>query len=71
FRIEQVVSNLFSNALRYGTGNPVQVVVRRDGEWARVEPLLAQRPCTPIDLAKVVTDTLAELTPWIIGKGME
>ena len=38
---------------------------------ARVEPLLAQRPCTPIDLAKVVTDTLAELTPWIIGKGME
>lgn len=37
FRIEQVVSNLFSNALRYGTGNPVQVVVRRDGEWARVE----------------------------------
>lgn len=27
FRIEQVLSNLFSNALRYGAGNPVRVEV--------------------------------------------
>ncbi|MEL1086809.1 hybrid sensor histidine kinase/response regulator [Pseudomonas koreensis] len=37
FRIEQVVSNLLTNALRYGGRSPIQVRVYREGEEARVE----------------------------------
>ncbi|MBZ0236024.1 MAG: GAF domain-containing sensor histidine kinase [Deltaproteobacteria bacterium] len=33
-RIDQIVANLFANALRYGKGHPVQVVVRRRGDHA-------------------------------------
>ncbi|MEL7937023.1 sensor histidine kinase [Pseudomonas delhiensis] len=38
---------------------------------ARVEPQLAQRQFAPVDLAAVVTDTLAELTPWMLRQGLE
>ena len=39
---------------------------------ARVEPRLGQQRTTgPIDLAELVTDTLAELTPWILDRGLE
>ncbi|MCE5976588.1 hybrid sensor histidine kinase/response regulator [Pseudomonas sp. JR33AA] len=37
FRIEQVVANLLSNALRYGEGNPVQVRVFEQGGMAWVQ----------------------------------
>ena len=37
FRIEQVVSNLLTNALRYGGRSPIQVRVYRAGDEARVE----------------------------------
>ena len=37
FRIEQVVSNLLTNALRYGGRSPIQVRVYREAEEARVE----------------------------------
>jgi signal transduction histidine kinase len=37
FRIEQVVANLLTNAMRYGAGNPVRVSVFRQGESACVE----------------------------------
>ncbi|WP_339538500.1 hybrid sensor histidine kinase/response regulator [Pseudomonas sp. RA_15y_Pfl2_54] len=37
FRIEQVISNLMTNALRYGGRSPIQVRVYREGEEARVE----------------------------------
>ncbi|WP_085639735.1 MULTISPECIES: hybrid sensor histidine kinase/response regulator [unclassified Pseudomonas] len=37
FRIEQVVSNLLTNALRYGGKSPIQVRVYREGDEARVE----------------------------------
>lgn len=37
FRIEQVVTNLITNALRYGGRNPIQVRVYREGDEARVE----------------------------------
>ncbi|KAE9640885.1 hybrid sensor histidine kinase/response regulator [Pseudomonas sp. PB106] len=37
FRIEQVVSNLITNALRYGGRSPIQVRVYREGDEARVE----------------------------------
>ncbi len=38
---------------------------------ARVEPRLGQRNSGSIDLAGLVTDTLAELTPWILDRGLE
>lgn len=37
FRIEQVVSNLLTNALRYGGRSPIQVRVYRVGDEARIE----------------------------------
>ncbi|MFI8393174.1 hybrid sensor histidine kinase/response regulator [Pseudomonas sp. Choline-02u-1] len=37
FRIEQVVSNLLTNALRYGGRSPIQVRVYREGDEAWVE----------------------------------
>ncbi len=36
FRIEQVVANLLTNAMRYGGGKPVQVTVEVSGQEARV-----------------------------------
>jgi len=36
FRIEQVLTNLLTNALRYGSGKPVEMVVRQDGDIAHV-----------------------------------
>jgi two-component system sensor histidine kinase QseC len=38
---------------------------------ARVEPELAKRNWRPVDLEAVARETLAELTPWIFGKGLE
>jgi len=35
-RMEQIITNLLSNALKYGAGKPVDVVVQRDGGTARV-----------------------------------
>ena len=37
FRIEQVVTNLITNALRYGGRSPIQVRVYRDDDEARIE----------------------------------
>ncbi|MGE1173118.1 hybrid sensor histidine kinase/response regulator [Pseudomonas sp. BW7P1] len=37
FRIEQVVTNLLTNALRYGGKSPIKVRVYREGNEARVE----------------------------------
>jgi signal transduction histidine kinase len=39
FRIEQVVVNLLTNALRYGSHNPIEVRVYCDGGQARVDVL--------------------------------
>ncbi|MDB5751651.1 MAG: putative response receiver/sensor histidine kinase, hybrid [Ramlibacter sp.] len=36
FRIEQVITNLLTNALRYGQGKPVAVTVSRNGQQASV-----------------------------------
>jgi signal transduction histidine kinase len=37
FRIEQVISNLLTNALRYGAKSPITVKVYSEGDQARVE----------------------------------
>jgi signal transduction histidine kinase len=36
FRIEQVITNLLTNALRYGQGKPVAVTVGSDSGWGFV-----------------------------------
>jgi PAS domain S-box-containing protein len=36
FRIEQVVTNLLTNALKYGAGKPVEVTVTKEGQFARL-----------------------------------
>jgi signal transduction histidine kinase len=36
-RVEQVVSNLLSNALKYGRGQPIRIAVRALGDRARIE----------------------------------
>src|SRR5690606_21340218 len=37
YRIEQVLANLFANALKYGAGAPVEVKLLRSGLFARIE----------------------------------
>lgn len=37
FRIEQVVTNLLTNALKYGAGKPVEITVREQGREALLE----------------------------------
>jgi signal transduction histidine kinase len=37
FRIEQVVINLLTNALRYGNGKPVDIVVEADAQEVRID----------------------------------
>ena len=36
FRIEQVVTNLLTNAMKYGVGKPISVEVRRDESYAMI-----------------------------------
>ncbi len=36
FRVEQVINNLLTNALRYGGGKPVHVTLRREGSQALI-----------------------------------
>ncbi len=36
-RVEQVVSNLLSNALKYGDGKPVEIDISLDGEYAHID----------------------------------
>lgn len=35
-RLDQVVTNLLTNAIKYGGGEPIEVVVRGDEKWARL-----------------------------------
>ncbi|WP_426109993.1 hybrid sensor histidine kinase/response regulator [Massilia sp. PWRC2] len=37
FRIEQVIINLLTNALRYGNGQPVEVLVEGEGDQVRID----------------------------------
>ncbi|MFP5377134.1 MAG: sensor histidine kinase [Acidimicrobiia bacterium] len=36
-KLRQVLSNLVENACKYAPGSPVDVVLRADGEWSRIE----------------------------------
>ena len=52
-RVEQVVTNLLSNAGRYGRGRPVRVAVAQEGAWARVVVEDAGVGIPAADLARV------------------
>ncbi|UXY52687.1 hybrid sensor histidine kinase/response regulator [Pseudomonas tohonis] len=53
FRIEQVISNLLSNALRYGPGKPVRVRVRADGGEAWVDVIDQGVGISPADQRRI------------------
>jgi PAS domain S-box-containing protein len=38
-RLEQVITNLISNAIKYGKGKPVEIETRGDGSWAELRVL--------------------------------
>ncbi|MTW13878.1 response regulator [Pseudoduganella eburnea] len=49
FRVEQVIINLITNALRYGEGKPVDVRLHADSEFARIE-VIDQGPGIPEEM---------------------
>lgn len=53
FRVEQVIVNLLTNALRYGCGQPVEVSVERTGELVRIDVRDQGKGIAPSDLERI------------------
>ncbi|WP_137173278.1 hybrid sensor histidine kinase/response regulator [Massilia sp. HP4] len=53
FRVEQVIVNLLTNALRYGCGQPVEVSVERSGETVRIDVRDQGKGIAPSDLERI------------------
>jgi signal transduction histidine kinase len=53
FRVEQVIVNLLTNALRYGGGQPVQVSVEQMGECVRIDVRDGGKGIAPADLERI------------------
>jgi signal transduction histidine kinase len=53
FRVEQVIVNLLTNALRYGCGQPVQVSVDRLGDLVRIDVRDHGKGIAPADLERI------------------
>lgn len=53
FRVEQVIVNLLTNALRYGCGQPVEVSVERDGACVRIDVRDSGKGIAPGDLERI------------------
>jgi signal transduction histidine kinase len=53
FRIEQVIVNLLTNALRYGGGQPVEVSVHEAGERVRIDVRDHGRGIVPDDIERI------------------
>jgi signal transduction histidine kinase len=53
FRIEQVIINLLTNALRYGAGQPVAIVVEAAGETVRIDVIDAGVGIPAADLERI------------------
>ncbi|UVW27762.1 hybrid sensor histidine kinase/response regulator [Massilia sp. H6] len=53
FRIEQVVVNLLTNAMRYGGGQPVEVSVRYTGDVVRIDVRDEGKGISPDDLDRI------------------
>ncbi len=53
FRIEQVLTNLFTNAMRYGGGRPVKVLTQNKDGWARIDVIDQGIGIAPENLEKI------------------
>ncbi|TXF96396.1 hybrid sensor histidine kinase/response regulator [Massilia arenae] len=53
FRVEQVIVNLLTNALRYGCGQPVEVSVERSGDLVRIDVRDQGKGIAPSDLERI------------------
>lgn len=53
FRVEQVIVNLLTNALRYGCGQPVEVSVARVGELVHINVSDQGKGIAPTDLERI------------------
>jgi PAS domain S-box-containing protein len=53
FRIEQVIANLLTNALKYGSGKPVHISAVRDGDMAKLTVKDHGMGIAPEDLERV------------------
>ncbi|WP_020654972.1 hybrid sensor histidine kinase/response regulator [Massilia niastensis] len=53
FRIEQVIVNLLTNALRYGCGQPVEISVLMDGDTVRVNVRDQGKGIEPADTERI------------------
>ena len=53
FRIEQVVVNLLTNAMRYGCGGPVEVSVQYSGEVVRIDVRDEGKGISPGDIDRI------------------
>jgi len=53
FRVEQVIVNLLTNALRYGCGQPVEVSVERSGEMVRIDVRDQGKGIAPSDMERI------------------
>jgi signal transduction histidine kinase len=52
-RIEQMIGNLLSNALKYGAGKPIDVELTSDGVWAEVTVRDQGMGIAPADLERI------------------
>lgn len=53
FRVEQVIVNLLTNALRYGCGQPVEVSVELSGDLVRINVRDQGKGIAPTDLERI------------------
>lgn len=53
FRVEQVIVNLLTNALRYGCGQPVEVSVEKSGDLVRIDVRDGGKGIAPSDLERI------------------
>ncbi len=53
FRLEQVIKNLVTNALRYGRGRPIQIRISRVGKFGRVQVIDQGYGIGPEDLERI------------------
>jgi signal transduction histidine kinase len=52
-RVEQMLSNLLSNALKYGAGQPIDIVLTSDGAWAEMTVRDRGMGISPADLERI------------------
>jgi signal transduction histidine kinase len=52
-RIEQMLGNLLSNALKYGVGHPIEVDIRSQDGWAEMSMIDHGMGISPTDLERI------------------